>query len=808
MIGPASEDVLRPLGQLFGPGTLIGLRDAQLLERFATGGDEAAFAALVVRHGPMVLSLCRGVLRDEHAAEDAFQATFLVLARKAHSLWVGESLGGWLRRVGLRVAREAGRREARRRGLLRDDRNLDRLPGAAPIEADDRLAVLLEELGRLPEKYRAPIELCELEGLTRDEAARRLGWPPGTVAGRLVRARDHLRDRLVRRGIAGSLAAALAAAREAPASVSVPDPLRRATAALISSQRGGRDIPAAIATLAAGASTMMLRGRMMMGLAAASTLLALGLAAALALAPPSGARDEPAPGAQGQSGKDAIQADRKATQTLHLRVIDQDGRGVPDAPVEAIGDVSSAITVRTNAEGRAQATVDAANSQLELRTRPDDHSLGWAQWAEYHRVGPNGSAEHPITLTVLPLDRQIEGTIVDPKGQPIAGVLVGISGLTHPANGAIAARQTREEASSLGSSVTDEDGRYRLQIPKGATAGFHAYHPYFVGPFFGCQEEGDLIPPVAMAKAGRIVGVVTDAATGEPVANARVGAQLLDHSPGQILGGNYGAATSDAEGRFEVGSLAPGVYNLLFWTAPGGQHLTARAVEGVRVEAGQDARADLQLLAGRRLQGVVVDGETGKPLAGVRVSYYRTSHPQSGAACQGVGADEQGRFEGYVPPGPVFIYVASIPNPGEGSRRRLVVSEDHDPDPIELRVGGGGPPGQGMVLLKGAQRPAVPMAGRPPVPEFGRGDRTVTGHVKDVDGRPVPGLEVVFPSSQRVIVATDREGTFILKGLPAGELPLRLSRWGDQRSQATTIPAGSDEIDLTFPIPPQAEDEQ
>ena len=96
--------VLRQLDQLFGPGTVAGLSDAQLLARFRTQRDEAAFVALVARHGPMVLAVCRGVLRDEHAAEDAFQATFLILVRKASVLWVGESLGGWLHRVAHRVA--------------------------------------------------------------------------------------------------------------------------------------------------------------------------------------------------------------------------------------------------------------------------------------------------------------------------------------------------------------------------------------------------------------------------------------------------------------------------------------------------------------------------------------------------------------------------------------------------------------------------------------------------------------------------------------------------------------------------------
>jgi RNA polymerase sigma factor (sigma-70 family) len=194
---------LRDVQALFRAGTAGGLTDARLLEDIRDRGGEArerAFAALVERHGPMVLRACRSILRDEHAAEDAFQATFLVLARKAGPLRVRDSLAPWLHAVAVRVARCARGAAARR--ARHERRAAGRAVGSArdPI-ADDVGRILHEEIDRLPERYRAPIVLCLLEGLTREQAADRLGWPTGTLQSRLARGRERLRDRLIRRGV-------------------------------------------------------------------------------------------------------------------------------------------------------------------------------------------------------------------------------------------------------------------------------------------------------------------------------------------------------------------------------------------------------------------------------------------------------------------------------------------------------------------------------------------------------------------------------------------------------------------------------
>ncbi len=190
---------------LFKRGAIASLGEGQLLERFVVGQDESAFAALVARHGPMVLGVCRRHLHDEHEVEDAFQATFLVLVRRAGGIRNGDLIGHWLHGVAHRVAVRARANSARRH--VHEQTGLDVWQGAAkaasadPSDRETR-GVLDEELSRLPESLRAPMVLCYLEGLTHDEAAQRLQWPVGTVRSRMARARNVLRQRLERRGLA------------------------------------------------------------------------------------------------------------------------------------------------------------------------------------------------------------------------------------------------------------------------------------------------------------------------------------------------------------------------------------------------------------------------------------------------------------------------------------------------------------------------------------------------------------------------------------------------------------------------------
>jgi RNA polymerase sigma factor (sigma-70 family) len=185
-----------------------GLADSQLLARFVRHRDNDAFTALVRRHGPMVLGVCRRILRNTHDAEDAFQATFLVFARKAASVAVPNALGGWLCRVAYRTALEARTRVARRHAKEQQVKDMPDTEIETEHEWHELLPLLDRELDRLPEKYRLPVVLCELQGRTRKAVAAQLHLHEGTLSSRLAHARKLLAQRLSRYG-AGALVAAL-----------------------------------------------------------------------------------------------------------------------------------------------------------------------------------------------------------------------------------------------------------------------------------------------------------------------------------------------------------------------------------------------------------------------------------------------------------------------------------------------------------------------------------------------------------------------------------------------------------------------
>jgi RNA polymerase sigma factor (sigma-70 family) len=267
--------------------------DRELLRRFVEERDESAFAALVYRHGPMVLGTCRRVLHNHHDAEDAWQAAFLLLAAKAASLRWERSVATWLYVVARNVARKAKNAAARRstherRTAARRSEGADIQPGG-DLTAQELRAMLDEELGRLPQKYRSPLVLCYLEGLTRDEAARQLGWPLGTLKSRVERGRELLADRLTRRGLtlSAALPAALltenilTAAWPAAGSAGVPAPLVSSTVKAASSSAAGQAaaagvVSAKVAALTEGVLKMTLFTKLRVTCAALFAAAALG----------------------------------------------------------------------------------------------------------------------------------------------------------------------------------------------------------------------------------------------------------------------------------------------------------------------------------------------------------------------------------------------------------------------------------------------------------------------------------------------------------------------------------------------------
>ena len=271
----------RDLATLFKGGSLAASTDGELLDRFLTSRDERAelaFEALVLRHGPMVWGVCRRILADPTDAEDAFQATFLVLVRKARSVRVDDSLGRWLygvsRRVATRTRSDRDRRRGRESGGMMPDR--PERPHLSPARAET-FAELDAEVSRLAEPFRSAIILCDLGGLTHEQAALDLGCPVGTIKSRLSRGRERLRTRLLRRGVDWGVGPVLVGLSSPPASL--VGPTIRAGLAMAVGGAGQAVVPLAASgwfSLHKGVCSMMIAFSV-------PTLAGVALAAALGL---------------------------------------------------------------------------------------------------------------------------------------------------------------------------------------------------------------------------------------------------------------------------------------------------------------------------------------------------------------------------------------------------------------------------------------------------------------------------------------------------------------------------------------------
>jgi RNA polymerase sigma factor (sigma-70 family) len=279
LVSRYSGVILVQLDRVFNQGTVAGLDDDKLLKRFVVERDEMAFTALVARHGPMVLGVCRRILHDEHDVEDAFQATFLVLVSRAKAIRDGGLLGHWIygvaHRVAVRARANAARRYVHEQKLTTVQARVE--PPSCEGERRELLTILDDELAHLPELLRAPMVLCYLEGLTHEEAAIRLRWPVGTVRSRLARARDKLRQRLSRRGLTDDDALTAAVASQ-PVSSVLLDATVRVSLGFTARQATATALATATATaLAKGVvHAMMISKLKILGAATLACVFALG----------------------------------------------------------------------------------------------------------------------------------------------------------------------------------------------------------------------------------------------------------------------------------------------------------------------------------------------------------------------------------------------------------------------------------------------------------------------------------------------------------------------------------------------------
>ncbi len=396
--------VVGPLHTLLSVGSFAGWTDWQLLERFAQERDEVgerAFAVLVERHGAAVLRVCRGVLGDPHQADDAFQATFLVLARKARTIRDRDAVNRWLMGVAHRVAGCARSAALRRRAHERKAAE-----GAAvsvePEEPGDWVPMLREEVGRLPMKFRTPVMLCYLEGLTQEEVAKRLGWPIGTLRSRVARGRERLRSRLVLRGVAPTAAAMAVGSVWEAGAVTVPEALMQLT---LQAVMGRTAMVGAVSTTVATLTGEVIRTMFWTKIKINAAVMMVGLVVAGAgvVAGQSGARpgqgasgDTKAKGTQAELARaeEDVRAAEAALEAARARLKALRGGLEPPAAKERAPVASRPPAVDREAWARKLAALNDANWRTsfavgeELTDLPDDEAFAIlkANWGKITSV--------------------------------------------------------------------------------------------------------------------------------------------------------------------------------------------------------------------------------------------------------------------------------------------------------------------------------------------------------------------------------------------------------------------------------------
>ena len=844
----ARDGVVKDLGTLFDVGGFANLTDGQLLERFMRRDDESserAIEILVERHGPMVLSVCRNLLADAHDAEDAFQATFLVLIRKAGAIRKLDSCGSWLHGVALREAaglRYAGsrRRERERVAAMEAEARRDSTPADPP---DELPALIHEELGRLREQHRSPLVLCHLEGLSCEEAASRLGWPVGTVKSRLSRGRERLRRQLIRRGIAPTLALAWGDGLASKANAVVPASLAaRVVEGARLAARGAAVLTPA--TLAATVRTELVHGSLRRVLAAGAAMLVIGVAVVASYAQKSGIEDSPALGSVPEKSPRALPAKPPRVQLppIHARVVDAQGKAVEGAEVIAFTWDQAVSRQRTDREGLVVFDKPRADEPFSLLARAKDAVGGHTHYPPMDLEG--GTAGRPLTLVLRPLTHRFKGSVVDMQGRPIAGVRVFGQGLRFEESNLFMQRPFIElESYPFGVSVTDAGGHFELMLPAGVDVPLAFLHPRYVNVQIDALYDMDFLEPIKLQASGRIRGRIIDAASGAPIAGAQVSSQPLEYP--NDSNGETGSATSDAEGRFAIGGLEAGVHNVCLSQIPGRPKATALAAEGVRVRADEDETVEFKVFDGRPLKGVVIDPTTNEPRPNAWVVCQSSAYPISGSDSGYCRGDEQGKFQFFVPPGAVFV---SLRSPDAGSRGRAWVTIPEEGEVPEVRIVGPSPApppaaqpaGIGGTITKTQVVKSVRQRPVPQIPRLPEG-RTVIGKVVDGDGRPIVGAKVdarvsktekylirhvVVDGDGRPIVdakadarvsktekylngistrwnticsvVSDREGTFIARGLPRGEVTMHATYDRGRESKRLTEILTDDQDTVEF----------
>ena len=807
------------LRALWDGGATGPLEDGELLARFLRGGEgaEPAFAALVGRHARLVLRACRSVLGDPHDAQDSAQATFLVLARKAATIRRPEALPSWLHGTARRVATRALRDAVVRRRHERKSAE----QGGRPVAADPERTwpELHEEIDRLPDRYRSAIVLCDLSGLTHEQAASRLGCPPRTLQTRLYRGRERLKDRLVRRGVAPAVVAAgLAQAGEALAFA----PAWVATTATMATSAGWASTgsgPARLARSYLQETTMTKLGTIL-----AAGLL-VGAAAAGAWSAFVGSGDD-APGRLASAAVAGGETPEPGTHPITVtgRALGPDGRPVANARITLASHqpgYRKLAEVATDADGRyafrkvglpiaaAEDDPGRGSGTFQVFGVADGLGVAWRPAKSYDPkptppnitrqpalFDPPGryEADQEIELDLrFPPAARISGTITDDRGTPISGARLAIfncgplrvpepfayESLLDLQNGSVPQTISRRRTDARGQFSFEglpADCRVRIAVYAEGFASRMLFAATAAGPqsdFQGWKVlTGDLQITLPTTQPVPIEVVGGDA--GKPAPGVRVDA-------GNALGSN--AATTDDRGSCVL-RLAPGSYDVELLPAAGSPYLLTEAKFEVK-PGPPSGPTVLKLKPAAFVEVLATDEETGRGLAGQEIKLEKVAGKPL----------ERYFFRSWE----VATRIARVDYPktdGEGRIRFPIEPGSH-------RVGldGPRPPRTGIVEGEGVQvvearagetatlrfrfrkapKVAAPAArATQPI--------TVTGRAIDPDGNPVPNARIVLAStlptwSSRVAeVTTGPDGRYEFREVA---LPIEVATTNDGRDHGS-----------------------
>jgi RNA polymerase sigma factor (sigma-70 family) len=644
--------VLRHIRRLVVPETLQDLTDRELLRRFVAGHEEAAFTAIVQRYAPLVWRVCRHVLRHEQDAEDALQASFVILARHAPSIRKAEALASWLHGVAFRTAMMAKRSAAIRRVHESEVMRMRRETVASAVDARELQAIVDEEVRNLPEKYRAPFVLCCLEGRSQAEAARELGWKEGTVSSRLAEARKRLRQRLARRGVSLSAVLCLAVLARGAAKAAVPTGLVTATikVALLSSASHGTKAGAVSATVAAlvkGVTKSMLASKckvvtlfvLAFGVVTAGIATVTHHALAQGQSGPAAQAEAPKPAKPKEEAQPDAQANRELVISGRVRAADE--KPVADARVLVV------VLRQGGLHGRH------GYPNILARTRTDAHGdfrLGLRYPAQdyYEMRILAGSPDHGMVSQPVadPYAWRQEVLLKFPNLQPrktVTGKLVDVQGV--PARG-VRVRMIPPLGYFDGAArwpcwpkavTTDEQGRFTMRgLSRNFPADLEIDDDRYARQVVTVPADTDKVS-LTLEPATVLEGRVLYEDTGKPVANAVLGStryrsdaqELAPTTVGEKDGqytilrrvtvGSTGVRT-DAQGRFRLVNCP----DAMAFPPPGEPYL-ARRVTPTWPKAAVKQEVEIKLERGVVVCGKVTEAGSGKPVAGAYLGYLQRS---------------------------------------------------------------------------------------------------------------------------------------------------------------------------------------